>query len=446
MKKLFSTLLMLLVVFTLSACTDETSTYKLQIAELQELVDELNAEKADNLPEIERLEEEILELQEDLDELQAMIFDSVLNVSLKDEKGNVELYPIGYNDDYTGTLIDLVYSEIAIEYTDSGFGNYITSVGGMDTQMGNYVKMTLNGQMTSVGIDDLAYFDQDVLGFEISWWDEELHSLDTAIDLFLENQAANYVNDESVDYNVALALNILGIADDFVSEDEVLALYPENKVYSSTRDYFKGIMALETFGLDSSGLMEELTSLASVGIYGKTAYDLIGLNAYSHNGDYSSFEASAIADLTTINTPLTLGLDSGGMALVALSNYKEVANVQTVVDEYLSWVSTDQLATGGILTVDNGWGSSENAASISSVIIGMVSYGENPAGTDYTKDGNNLVSRLIDFQNDDGGFKYLIADDASDLMFSTPQAFLALVMYQEYKHQFDVAINAYNFN
>ena len=116
-----------------------------------------------------------------------------------------------------------------------------------------------------------------------------------------------------------------------------------------------------------------------------------------------------------------------------------------MITEFATWIQNDQLPSGGIETRDMGWGSSENAASISQVIIGLVANGIDPRGVNYTQGTNNLITRLLDFQHPTGSFDWTLTDAVDeDLAFSTPQAFLALVVYQEYANTMS-AVNPYSF-
>ena len=135
------------------------------------------------------------------------------------------------------------------------------------------------------------------------------------------------------------------------------------------------------------------------------------------------------------------------MAVSVLSAY-DTTEIDTLIAAYSTWIDADQLASGGFGTRDSVYGEvtypgSENASSISQIILALVANGLDPMGVDYTQGENNLVSRLIEFQNTDGSFDYLFGDENADLMFSTPQSFLALVAYQQYLNTYQTAYNPY---
>ena len=119
-----------------------------------------------------------------------------------------------------------------------------------------------------------------------------------------------------------LALNLLGIENDYVSKQEVEALV-DNSTLTYVSDYFKAIMMLNVVEADASGLFTALNLMVTPGAYGQTAYGLLAMDSNTNTEDYTSFVSAALADLNT-NTPYDLGLDSGGISLVALSNYDNV--------------------------------------------------------------------------------------------------------------------------
>ena len=66
------------------------------------------------------------------------------------------------------------------------------------------------------------------------------------------------------------------------------------------------------------------------------------------------------------------------------------------------------------------------------VILGLTSVGINPEGDAFTKTKGDLVSALLSFKAEDGGFKHLIEDGSSNYT-STEEALRALIAINEYK-------------
>ena len=448
MKKLFSLASMFLLVLVLAGCTELDSLKEdldLKIATIEELEDEIAALEED----IGLNETEISSLQATIAELQAQIYDNVITFTLTDEYGLFTSETIGYNDDFTGNLFNILDDNFTVGYSESEWGKFIYSLDHLYPKTGAYIAFSKNGEMSNVGVELSTFDDGDILEFEVMWWDDAQKAVDDSIQLFLLNHASDYVNSTTVDYNVISALYLLGLVDDFVTVTEVETLVNEATL-TTVNDYFKAIIKLQSIEMNTDDLATELNEIVAVGPYGQTAYGLLALDSGNHTVDYSAYITNALSDLGT-TSPFDLGLDSGGISLVALSNYTEETGVTDLIAEYTTWISTSQLDSGGLQPRDTVWGETvypgtENAASISQVILGLVANGVDPTGTDYTKTDNNLITRLLEYQTDTGSFDWAFGDDITeDLMFSTPQAFLALVVYQTYANTYS-AVNPYNFN
>jgi hypothetical protein len=125
--------------------------------------------------------------------------------------------------------------------------------------------------------------------------------------------------------------------------------------------------------------------------------------------------------------------DTAGMLIVALSPYIKEQEVKNFIDEMLV-VIKGYVSNEGVLS---DW-SGVNASSTAQVIIALVAIGESPR-TYYDFD---LIEILLTFKKDQG-FKNGLNDDAPDLMFATPQSFLALTLYQKFAKQ-NKAIYSYS--
>lgn len=120
-------------------------------------------------------------------------------------------------------------------------------------------------------------------------------------------------------------------------------------------------------------------------------------------------------------------VDITGMALIGLSPYQEQEAVKQALDRGVAWLSIVQTDNGGFDGGDFVGGITSEATA--QVIIGLTSYGIDPTSELFTKNGNNLITHLLSYQNPDGGFKHTMAYDYSDPM-ATEQALQALVAYE----------------
>lgn len=404
MKKLFSMVVMFLFVFTLSSCIDETE-------------DPIVTNPNDDLPSDETPTEEEYSLN--------------ITIEIGDEVTGFHLV-----EGYEGTLFDVVNTHFDLTYSESEYGVFIISLEDLNPKNGSYIAISENGEMAMSGIDQLTLEDGDTFTFDIVWYDTVLQEIDEMITLFLDHHIETYINESFIDVNVLSALKLLGLEEEYIDDLDIanMAMFDENTL-ETTADYFKAVTILNMLGYDVDALLNDYANTASVGPYGETAYGLLVLQQSSEL--YAELIDTFEQDLMN-NAPFSLGLDAGGISLVSLAD-SDFENRQSLIDEYVSGIEENQLDTGGVKTRDMVYGDTtypgtENAASMAQVIIGLLANGIDPSGDTLSVGEVSLISRLLDFKTEDGAFDYLLDDDFDvDLMFSTPQAFLAIVMYQEYK-------------
>ncbi len=463
MKKLFSIVLMLTFVLGLAGCTNEDLAAQLtekeaQVTELetqlQNKTDELlNVEAELNVTENELtiaenditvLEAQLQQLQEELEALQELYYDNIITFVVTDVFGVSRIKTAGIDEESEYDLFDLLFATYpTMGYLSTDYGPFIKHLDHANTLNGNYLAFYKNNEMSMVGVKDQTFDDGDVFEFKVEWYDMTEKAVFDAIILFAENQAGNYINETFIDYNVLLGCH--GFCQEYTEAQPYVNDYVAAMTLTTYADYFKATMLVK--GNDT--LYMGLNDIAETGDYGQTAYTLLGLDSNNHDQDYSVFVTAALEYFRN-NTPYDAGLDTGGISLVALAKYKDETGIQTLIDDYVNWIKQDQLPSGGIMTRDMGWGSSENASSISMVILGLLANGINPTGNDFTvtTDGisKNLIVRLIEFQTETGTFDWILNDDIpEDAMFSTPQAFLALTTYFKYSQTFE-AQNPYDFH
>lgn len=366
-----------------------------------------------------------------------------------DENQSEALETVVFNDDFEGDFQELMEDNFIFNILVSDYGTTLLSIEHLNPKTGAYVAISKNGEMSNVGIDLIEFTDGDSFEFEVVWWDDTEKAVDEAVKLFLENLASDYVNSTVIDYNVISALKLLGVADQYLSSSEAELLVSEDTLVT-VNDYFKAIIKLQSIGVNTDVLYSDLSLIVTPGMFGQTAYGLLALDSNNHTSDYNTFIMNALADLNT-TSPYDSGLDAGGISLVALSNYTDETGVEDLITEFTDFITSSQLNSGGVKTRDITWGDTvfpgtENAASIAQVVMGLIANGINPTSENYSVEENNLITRLLEYQTNTGSFDWVFDDEYDeDLVFSTPQAFLALVVYQTYSNTYE-AVNPYNFN
>lgn len=121
--------------------------------------------------------------------------------------------------------------------------------------------------------------------------------------------------------------------------------------------------------------------------------------------------------------------DMTAMALTALAPYKNREDVKQVIDSGIARLSSMQDSSGEYSSIMG----SANSQSLSEVIIALCSNGIDPAGSEFTKNGKNLIDILLSYKVD-GGFSYDRQKAGYDA-FATEQGAEALESYKMFKEQ-----------
>ncbi|WP_127491169.1 S-layer homology domain-containing protein [Paenibacillus glycanilyticus] len=120
--------------------------------------------------------------------------------------------------------------------------------------------------------------------------------------------------------------------------------------------------------------------------------------------------------------------DMTAMVLTALAPYH---NNQAVIDasafdKAITWLSENQQENGGYLS----WGV-DNSESVAQTIIALTSNHIDPTGADFTKNGVNLLDKLLQFRLPDGTFSHTVELTSNGM--ATEQALQALDAYKLFK-------------
>lgn len=464
MKKIMSLLLVLLLSVTFVGCTKTESTSQIdeltaKIADLeskiainetnsndfQTEIDDLKAKLAQLETESTSKQTEIENLKSKIKVLEDNLFDGSITIVIEHEDGLNQTKEIRFIESKEKSVFDLLNENCDLTFEDSTYGKYLTSIGDLSPKYGAYIAIDKNDSYATEGLEKIAYTDGDVFTFKIDWFDLVEKAVNTAIQNFISNYANDYVNEDDFDYLVGSSLNHLNVIDQFVNTQDVVSKY-EGYTSTNGKELFKAIITVTAAGgnptdVNGTDLLEQLIQNEPIGPWALTSYSSIALNAYNHSKDVTSYRTKIIDDLTMVNTPKDAGADMGGMTLIALSDYKDETNVQTVIEEYTNYISSEnQLASGGVTDSYSG----ENSATIAQVILGLVANNINPRDKEFTKENGDLITRLLEFELGDGSFKWKPTDENADKGFSTPQAFAALVAYQQYKNT-NNSFNIYDF-
>ena len=153
----------------------------------------------------------------------------------------------------------------------------------------------------------------------------------------------------------------------------------------------------------------------------------------------SNILSSHIAGSGFAFTGTDVSIDITANALTALAPYylrttprlselseQTLDQLTTAVEDSLLFLSNTRLSDGGY-----GSDRTPSSESCSQVLIALTSLGINPTSdTRFAQDNQNVLTALLSYQNEDGGFAH-IAGDSSDTL-ATSQALTALTAYALY--------------
>ena len=256
--------------------------------------------------------------------------------------------------------------------------------------------------------------------------DPVLEAVDQAIALFLANYANSYIDEAEDVYDMYVVAAISALEEsgygvnlsDYASDDAVHDYY-SNRTYETTGEIVKGVLVGDFFGVDNAIALAALSNLedADVDAYSYTNV-LLALKKANIN---PTLQDNLVTKILDIKEEDYRDADYAGAALMA--TYDEEINRSGLFNLF-----NENITAAGI----SSWGNA-NSSSTASVILGLVAIGENPRGESYQAETKDLITMLLDYHVD-GAFYYRLEDEQVDLMFSTPQAFAALVAFKLYHY------------
>ncbi|MDT2756270.1 hypothetical protein P7G51_02585 [Enterococcus asini] len=182
-----------------------------------------------------------------------------------------------------------------------------------------------------------------------------------------------------------------------ISGFNLIKLLVEEDITGTINNQIFGLIALSSKDYQLKGQSEQIKNLI----------DLL-VKAQLKDGGWALYGNDGDIDLT-------------GMALSALAPYKEQKAVATAIEQGIGFLKTNLTADGDFY-VERWYSEGPNTNSQAQAILGLAACGEDVTSKTYTNaEGKNPVMRLLEFQMEDGSFKYLMTDTESDPM-ATDQA------------------------
>ncbi len=348
---------------------------------------------------------------------------------------------VEFSQDTKKNVAELIIAdeETELHYSTSQWGTFVKGINEFfPTEAGvtfNYwFSLYVDGVFSNVGIDLVEVVPGMGISFvETTSLDEIDVTVDRLINEFIENHAATFLNNTTVDHYVLAAMSqLITHGYDVPSLDTFIT-------NATTRNFDRATIggSLKTAIFEAAfSLNIVMTRTALEGFSTTSGWGAIPLlqGLTITQGDLLQVE-SLIAMLTTLNSEDGNGPDYFGMLLTALAPHSNIDGLgEAEQASYLAMITELQREIKLTLTADGveSWGSA-NASSTAMVIIGLVGHGIDPRGEDFTVDGYDLIEALLKYEANYGAFRWKLTDADADMLFSTPQAFSALVAYKLYR-------------
>lgn len=361
--------------------------------------------------------------------------------------GSKEIKKDGLEGKKDGAAFQLLVENFDVQYTESDYGPYITSINKSVVDSNYYLALYENGVMSMVGINDIEVNDGDIYDFKVETWSTSKTANDLLIDKMVYSfmkKDLDKVFTDAYDYSLLQAIvkanksfydaNLFDL-NKIPNIDNYKAQWTADQKGNSLGNIFKASLGCVDFGLTNDTIATALNAFTN-----KDELEIIWsipyfLDACYNVGNFTEMYEAVKSDFVSIMEASDPS-DSVNMALsfYALFDLEEdyAQNVKTILDKQTSSIGEDGF-------IDQWMGA--NSCSTAQLIIALVAAGQDPT----TYYGVDLVDILLRYVSPtDSGFLYQLTDTESDLAFSTPQCYAALLMYKLYRDGNNQAVTFFN--
>lgn len=394
---------------------------------LQAKVETLEAELEASVPqaELEAMQSERDALQQTLDGMESpdtlyyqawsSLLGRTVNAAVAFEvPGSGAIITVPYNAARTESAFDLLKQAFGDElvYSMSNLGPFVSRIGSLNTQYGNFIEMSRNGSVMNVGMGSVPFNDKDVFSFELQWWNDSAFEVDSILNAYFEAGLDDAL--ASQNFYAASALRLRGdsrpLPAPVTGEPTLASLVSQ-------------VLFLRGLGRDETLKLQVL-------------YPLLGSAALSLNSLFlDSLALSVVADrfdsrhVVDHNNQgrIVNYMDAFNTSVIAM-DFSEASFDHTamlIVNYYNEWDLDEAIARFDELLDEQ-----DNAASLALAVMALVTQNLDPANHPYQD--TNVLDALLSYHLGDGLFVWQKDDTQADLMFSTPQSILALAMLENF--------------
>gem|GEM_PF-3132250 len=380
-------ILLFVGLFTLGACEGNEESLEAEIETLEATIASLEGELSQKSETIDTLETELDALKDDL-------YDGVLTLSLETPEG-IKSETVYFESDESNAY-ELLDSTFSVDASETDTGVFLHRIESLRELPGGFISILKNDEPADSGIKDIEFEDGDHLHFTLEFFDETGALLYDGLSEY-EN-VADSLNASRDTFFTALHSKQLDVID-YELDDS-----PQND-----GELLNAIFMGRAVGEDTQAFEEALADDLEVDHLYPASLNVLALS--DETLDLESFHESFLdeVDVDTIND---YSMDTAALTYFALIKLGETSDAQAIASE---------------LEEAEQFPDYNNAPAYAHRLM-VLAHND----TIETDD----VAQLLNFQTHEGGFSYMLEDDA-DLMFSTPQAYLALAYAQHVMDGFE---------
>ena len=342
--------------------------------------------------------------------------EQVLTLIVETDQGPIEQI-INLDNYEEATVFDLLVAYFDVHYMMFDFGPMLLSIDSLAPRYGAFISIIHNGEPSMYGAQDIIYEPGDVIVFELAWWDLTMQAVREAIEAVEAAGLSDYFQNQP-NLHVSAALVHLG------HETALIELLDASYDPTSEGALSQAILVKHLAGEDTSTWLEALQDVKTIAWPYATSLSVMALMTdEAAETVYASYFDAFVADISGRDLesldPDTLVLTY--LALLALSSETASTLASAVLETIITTLHTSSFGP--------------NAATTAHQIIALTAAGLDANDASYHHNGVSLIAQLLSFHDGEGAFYWNDDSPAVDRMFSTPQAYLALVLYEAFIQQ-----------
>ncbi len=299
-------------------------------------------------------------------------------------------------------ILEALKSEFELEYLQTDDGVFLNRIGTLSPYEGSFIHIEKNDEAVMDAINDLSFEDEDTLRFSLAWWDDDLKTIYDAL-----SQSFDFILAQDAYFEAQAEMHVVRALGFLEAYDDVSIELMDEADLEDAASIAKEIFVLNALGADVEELQSKLNEDVSLIHPYTDAIHAMALYGYEADDFIDSFISMASNVDLDQNDHDTLSL-----LYFALKAYDEVDLANDIANHLYQ------------IPHDNLWGN--NASSYAWILMVYTYHGFDIFDEELNDGDRSLIDVFLTHQTSEGSFVYMSEDDDADLMFTTPQAFLAL--------------------